>query len=80
MDAIIVTGNRIGKRIYDSRDAITRPHMIVIFGLHFILCENIVVLVYKMVGKSGAVKLQILNDAILYVEFTAASIPPYHFV
>ncbi len=43
MDAIIVTGNRIGKRIYDSRDAITRPHMIVIFGLLFILCENIVV-------------------------------------
>lgn len=35
--SIIVIGNRIGKRINDSRDAITRPHMIVIFGLLFIL-------------------------------------------
>ncbi len=37
MLSIIVTGNRIGKRINDSRDAITRPHMIVNFGLRFIL-------------------------------------------
>ncbi len=31
-----VTGNRMGERINDSRDAITRPHMIVIFGRLFI--------------------------------------------
>ena len=37
MLSIIVTGNRIGKRMNDSRDAIIRPHMIVIFGLLFIL-------------------------------------------
>lgn len=37
MLSIIVIGNRIGKRINDSRDAITRPHMIVIFGRLFIL-------------------------------------------